>query len=313
MTVGLPPEQGYFDLQVNGYAGIDFNRDDVTAEQLHEACVRLRADGVAGVLVTFITDTVDAMCARMRRIGELRAADPLAQEIIYGFHIEGPFINETPGFVGAHPPTAVRVATRENAQRLLDAAGDLTRVVTLAPERDEGMSVTRFLSEQGIVVSAGHCDPTIDQLKAGIDAGLTMFTHLGNGCAAQMDRHDNIIQRALSLSDALWLCFIADGAHIPYPTLGNYLRCVGLERAIVITDAISAAGLGPGRYPLGSQEVDVDENLVTRIAGDDTHLAGSAATMPWSVQNLTERLGYSPEDVTRLTATNPRKALGLPV
>jgi N-acetylglucosamine-6-phosphate deacetylase len=308
MSASRKTSPAYFDLQVNGYAGVDFNRDDVTPEQLHEACLRLEADGVAGVLVTFITDTVDSMCARLHRIGELRAADPLASRLIDGFHIEGPFINEAKGYVGAHPPTAVRPAEVESTKRLLDAAGGLTRILTLAPERDSGMRVTRFLTDRGIVVSAGHCDPTLDELRAGIDAGLSMFTHVGNGCPAQLDRHDNIIQRALSLADQLWLCFIADGAHVPCATLGNYLRCAGLERSIVVTDAISAAGLGPGRYPLGSQMVEVDENLVTRIPGDDTHLAGSAATMPWSVGNL-ERLGYSADEIVQLTATNPRAAI----
>ena len=85
-------------------------------------------------------------------------------------------------------------------KRLLDAAGGLTKVVTLAPERDPGFRVTRMLARKNVIVSAGHSDASVDQLQAAIDAGLAMFTHLGNGCPMQMHRHDNIIQRVLSLS-----------------------------------------------------------------------------------------------------------------
>ena len=107
--------------------------------------------------------------------------------------------------------------------RLLDAAGDSSDV-TLAPERDNGFAVTRMLAGRGIIVSAGHTDATLEELRGAVDAGLSMFTHVGNGCPMHMNRHDNIVQRALSLSDRLWLCFIADGAHVPFVALGNYLR-----------------------------------------------------------------------------------------
>ena len=148
-----------------------------------------------------------------------------------------------------------------------------------------GMQVTRMLARQGIVVSAGHCDPSLDQLDAAIDAGLSMFTHLGNGCPLQMHRHDNVIQRALSRSQQLWLGFIADGVHVPFFALQNYLRAASFERCFVVTDAISAAGQGPGTYRLGEQTVVVDEQLAT-WAEDRSHLMGSAGTMPRTAANL---------------------------
>jgi N-acetylglucosamine-6-phosphate deacetylase len=188
-------DPGYFDLQVNGYAGVDFNGDSLTDEQLVEACVRLRRDGVAGILATVISDQLDAMCGRLQRIAQICERSPEVRQMVWGVHIEGPFLNEQPGYVGAHPPAAMRSAEPDAMQRLLDAAGGLARLVTLAPERDPGLRVTRLLADRGIVVSAGHCDPTRDELLAAIDAGLTMFTHLGNGCPLLLHRHDNIIQR----------------------------------------------------------------------------------------------------------------------
>lgn len=99
-------------------------------------------------------------------------------------------------------------------RRLLDAAGGLTRIFTLAPERDTGLAVTRMLAGRGLIVLAGHCNPSLDELDAAIEAGLSMFTHLGNGCPLAMHRHDNIIHRALSRADRLTIRFIADGTHI---------------------------------------------------------------------------------------------------
>ena len=304
-----PAQDGFVDLQVNGYFGVDFNRDNLSAETLHDSCARLRKDGNAGILATIITDEMDLMCARLQRLVQLRAADDLASDLIWGIHIEGPFLNKTLGYVGAHPPAAVKPADVDSMERLLEAADGLTRVVTLAPENDPGFQTTRFLADQEITVSAGHCNPSLAELEAAIEAGLSMFTHLGNGCPMQLDRHDNIIQRALSLAHALWLCFIADDVHVPCVALGNYLRLVGVDQCIVVTDAIAAAGMGPGRYTIGSQEVEVDENLVARPPGVDTHLAGSAVTMARSVQNLRGVLGLTENEIDRLTSLNARQLL----
>lgn len=302
-------DAGFFDLQVNGYGGVDFNQDDLAAEDLHAVCERLAADGVAGILATFTTEALDTMARRMANLAALRERDPLARQIIAGFHIEGPFISPLDGYRGAHPLDAVRPPDPDAMRRLLDAAGGLVRLVTLAPERDEGLRLTRLLVGEGIVASAGHCDPTLDELRAAADAGLSMFTHLGNGCADLVRRHDNIIERALALHDRLWLCFIGDGVHVPLPALGNYLRAAGLERSVVVTDAVTPAGLGPGVYRHGRFPVRVAENDAARMMNGA--LIGAACTMRQCLRNLTDRLGLSEADALRLTATNPRRAIGL--
>ena len=302
---------GFVDLQINGYAGVDFNSDSLTIEDMHRACTALRDDCVAGVLATIITDQVDRMESRLRRIAELRQQDELVRDVVWGVHIEGPFISRRSGFVGAHPADAVTPANIDIAKRLLDAADGLTRIVTLAPECDEAMRTTRWLADRSIVVAAGHSDATLDELRAAIDAGLSMFTHLGNGCPTEFDRHDNIVQRVLNLSDQLTVSFIADGAHVPYFALRNYLNTVGFDRSVIITDAISAAGQGPGVYRLGDQEIRVGEDLVPRAA-NGKNLAGSAATMPRMYDALRDRVGLSAEQLRKLFVENPRRVLGLP-
>ena len=126
----MPPSPAFFDLQVNGYAGVDFNQDDLSADDLHAACAALEAGGVAGILATIITEDLDLMCGRLRRLAELRGHDPLARSLIAGFHIEGPFISPADGYRGAHPKDAVRPAEVSAMQRLLDAANGLTRLRT---------------------------------------------------------------------------------------------------------------------------------------------------------------------------------------
>ncbi len=301
----------FFDLQVNGYGGIDFNQDALTAEQLHTACAKLAEHGVGGILATIITERLELMCERLKRLVKLRAADPLATKMIAGLHIEGPFLSTKAGYPGGHPVDAIVPPDGEAAKRLLDAGGGLVRLVTLAPERDTGSHVTKLLVGRGIIVSAGHCDPSVEQLQAAIDAGLSMFTHLGNGCPMHMHRHDNVVQRALSLHKYLWLCFIADGIHIAFPALGNYLRAVSPERCVIVTDAVAPAGLGPGHYTLGRRWIlNVGPDLACR-APDGSHLLGAAITMRQSEANLRQHLGLSDEQCRRLLVENPRRSVGL--
>jgi len=299
---------GYFDLQINGYGGVDFNQDELTPEGLHTACQYLERDGVSGILATFITEKVETMCHRIERLVRLREADPLAQRLIAGIHIEGPFISDQTGYRGAHPLDAICPANLESAKKLIDSGNGLVRLFTLAPERDAEMKVIRMLKKNGIAVSAGHTDATRDQLRAAVDAGLTLATHVGNGCPMVMNRHDNIVQRILSLSESITPCFIADGVHVPFFALKNYLAIAGMDRAVVVTDAMAAAGMGPGRYRISRWDLEVGEDLAV-WAPDRSHLVGSAGTMQRSERNLMQYLGLSKEQCTNLLIRNPRSCI----
>ncbi|MES2309768.1 MAG: N-acetylglucosamine-6-phosphate deacetylase [Verrucomicrobiota bacterium] len=300
-----------FDLQVNGYGGIDFNQDNLTAEDLQRSLQRLEADGVTGILATIITEEIGKMEGRIRRLAELRESTPLAKRMIAGIHIEGPFISPKEGYRGAHPPDAIRPAEVDLMKRLLDAGSGLVRLVTLAPEQDPSAHVTRFLATQKVTISAGHTEASMDQLKMSLDAGLEMFTHLGNGCPGLLPRHDNIIQRALFLRDQLWICLIGDGVHIPFPTLRNMLDLIGNDgKVIFTTDCISAAGLGPGRYQLARWDLVIGEDLAAR-SPDGSHLVGSAVSMPRVIDNLQNKVGLSLETIQKMIDVNPRKALKL--
>jgi N-acetylglucosamine-6-phosphate deacetylase len=139
-----------------------------------------------------------------------------------------------------------------------------------------------------------------------------MITHVGNGCPVILPRHDNFVQRVLSLSDRLWLCFIPDGAHVPFFALKNYLKVAGLERTIFTTDAIMAAGLGPGIYELSGEPVEIDEAGIARRPGSP-NLAGSTIRGHQVAANLREHLGLSESEVQQVYHDNPMRALDLKI
>jgi N-acetylglucosamine-6-phosphate deacetylase len=296
------------DLQLNGYRGVDFNTDDLSLPAMQKACAALKADGGGRMLATVITDQLDRMVARIERLAEFHAADVHIRDAMAGIHVEGPFISPLPGYVGAHPAKHVLPAEVSAAQRLVDAGRGLVRMVTLAPEHDRGLATTRWLAGRGVIVSAGHCDASVAQIRSAVDAGLSAFTHLGNGCPLLLHRHDNIIQRVLSLNGLRWVMVVADGVHVPPLVLRDYIMRIGIGRTIAVTDATAAAGMGPGRYTLAGQEVVVGEDGAAWAAGR-THLVGSTATMAFIRQVLRKDVGLSAEEVDQVTSLNPSRAI----
>ena len=237
-----------------------------------------------GILATIITADINMMKTCLQNIVGLREQDTLIKEIIYGLHIEGPFISKVRGYRGAHPKEFISEANIDDMRSLLDSAGGLTKLITLAPEVDLGNKLTRTLADGGIVVSAGHCNPGLDELKSAIDSGLSMFTHLGNGCPQELHRHDNIIQRVLALKDHLWLCFIADGIHIPFYALKNYITTAGTENCIITTDAMAAAEAKPGQYQLSNITLEVGKDGIVREPGKDNFAGSSVCKWQVSIQ-----------------------------
>lgn len=297
------------DLQLNGYKGIDFNADDLSASDLAAACEAVRSDGGGRMLATVITDRVDRMVARIGRLAELRSADQRIAEVVTGIHVEGPFISSRTGYVGAHPVEHVLPASISVATQLVEAGQGLVRLVTLAPECDADLKTTGWLVGHGIRVSAGHCDPSAEILDHAIDAGLTAFTHLGNGCPAHLHRHDNILWRVLATDRLRWVMLIADGVHLPATLIRTMIQAIGIERIIAVSDATAAGGMGPGVFSLAGQDVIVDESGAA-WAADRTHLVGSTASPNRLREVLCQDVGLSVHDAERVMVTNPAHLLG---
>ncbi|MFN7842075.1 MAG: N-acetylglucosamine-6-phosphate deacetylase [Pirellula sp.] len=268
----------YFDIQVNGAFGVDFNDSSLTFDQFQMSLSQLRGSGVEKLLPTIITDDVGVMCARIRKLVDFKKANTDVMQMVAGIHVEGPFLSPIDGFRGTHPREHIAKANVEYMERLLEAGQGLVRLVTLAPEHDYGFETLRYLVSQNVCVFAGHTDASHNCLIKAIDQGLAGFTHLGNGCPLEVHRHDNIIQRVLALSDRLYISLIGDGVHLPVWLLESWLKRLPTNKVILTSDSMSAAGMPPGEYLIGGQPILVDAERRTRHR-DHQYLAGSASTL----------------------------------
>lgn len=267
-----------FDIQVNGAFGVDFNDDALTLDAFQFACSKLRATGVSLFFPTIITAPVESMGARIGKIVSFIEQDSTLDSLVAGLHIEGPFISRLSGYRGTHPEHAILDAQLDVAKRLLDLGRGRIRMLTLAPETDHHFKTTEYLTIQNVVVFGGHSDATFDCLSQAIEHGLKGFTHLGNGCALEVNRHENIISRVLALRNKLYVSLIADGIHVPYWLLRSFIEIIGAENVIITSDSMSAAGMPPGEYLISGQPIIVAEDRRTRHR-DHNYLAGSASTL----------------------------------
>lgn len=295
------------DLQLNGYRGLDFGAADLSRERLAGICRAYRADGGGRFLATVITDALPLLERRIGALADAIERDAEIRDTVAGIHVEGPFIRAERGFVGAHPPEHACEATPEAMERLLAAGRGHVRMVTLAPERDPGFRTISMLAGRSVLVAAGHCDPSLEVLRDACAAGLSCFTHLGNGCPHLLHRHDNILHRVLACEALPFVTLIADGVHLPPFLLGAMLRWLGTDRAIVVSDATAAAGMGMGTFRLGGQTVVVGEDGAAWSA-DRTHLVGSTATLS-DLRRVLAAVGQTDAAIDRLLAINPARAL----
>ena len=262
------------DPQVNGFAGVDFQRDDLTVEDLQAATRALRAAGCARFLLTLITDEWSRLTARLRRLRQLRSGSAELSHAIAGWHVEGPFLSSEPGFHGAHNPAQMLDPTPEKIRELRALAGDDPLLMTLAPERRGALEAIALAVSLGVRVSVGHTNSPAEILRQAVQAGATGFTHLGNACPQQLDRHDNILWRAFD-TPGLTVSLIPDEIHVSPPLFRLIHRAMNRKTIYYTTDAMASAGAPPGRYTIGALEVEVGTNQVVRLPGSSNY-AGSA-------------------------------------
>ena len=297
-----------FDLQVNGFAGVDFQHSELSLTDLRSAVDALRAHETHRIFLTLISDEPDALSRQFERIEEFRKADPLIAETICGYHLEGPFLNPGDGFRGAHPGHVQRAPDLAIFERIQSAAGGNLRLLTLAPEWPGSAEFIGEIVRQGVVVSLGHTDASESEIDAAIHAGATLCTHLGNGVPQMLPRHDNIVQRLLA-RDELTACFIPDGVHLPPFALRNFFRAKPAGKAILTTDAMAAAAAPPGRYTLGAIEVESRDGAVR--APGSANLAGSCLTPDRGVANAARWRGISDDEAREMFSTRVADLFGI--
>lgn len=264
------------DVQVNGFAGVDFQRDGLTEAGLLKATRALRDAACSHYLLTLITDEWTRLLARLRHLKALRDANAELKQAIFGWHVEGPFLSAEPGFRGAHNPDAMCDPTPDHISQLKQVTQDDPVLLTIAPERSGAVETVRAARQAGFRVSFGHTNAPQKAIGDALLAGGTAFTHLGNGCPQQLDRHDNILWRVLDLP-GLTIGLIPDKIHVSPLLFRLVHRLVERERIYYTTDAMSAAGAPPGRYSIGRLELEVGEDRVVRLPGSP-NFAGSSLT-----------------------------------
>lgn len=297
------------DLQVNGYAGVDFSRDGISLDAMVSAARQLYAAGCARFFVTLTTDEWPKIMARLKAFRELRAQAPELQAAIAGWHIEGPFLSPEPGFCGAHEPAVMCDPTLGHVNELREAAGGDPVLLTLAPERFGAIEAVAHAKSLGIRVSLGHTNASADAIRRAVQAGATSFTHLANGCPQQLDRHDNIVWRVLE-TPGLLVGLIPDQIHVSPPLFRIMHRQLEASRIWYTTDAVAPAGGPPGRYTVGRLEVEVGPDQVVRQSGR-TNFAGSALRPIEGVLRAARMLGCPWQTAWHCFAAVPRKLMGL--
>lgn len=298
-----------FDIQVNGFAGVDFQQLDMSAKQLRHAVDELRGRHTSKIFLTLTTDSVENMRTKFSRIETFRAADPVVAETVCGYHLEGPYLSPVDGFRGAHRAEYMRPAVWDEFQTIQEAANGNIRLVTIAPEWQGSAEFIRHAVKSGVDVSLGHTDASNDDISRAIDAGARFCTHVGNGVPQQMHRHDNIIQRLLA-RDELIAFFIPDGIHLPPFTLRNLFRAKPAGRAFFTTDSMAAAGAPPGRYTIGNIEVEVGTDRVVREPGRP-NFAGSALAPDEAVANIHSFLDIPTNEARKLIGASVAALFGL--
>ena len=292
---------GFFDLQVNGFAGVDFN-EPCRPEQLHHAIAAMRATGVTQCLPTIITSSREHFASCVRPL--LHFTD----SAIAGIHLEGPYISPLDGARGAHPPAHVREASIEDFKYRQDAAQGRIVLVTLAPEVPNALALIEYLAGANIKVALGHTAATPEQIRDGINAGATLSTHLGNGCANLLPRHPNFIWEQLA-ADELCASLIVDGHHLPAATVKAMVRVKTPARTILVTDAMAAAGCAPGIYTISGMQVELHPS--GRVAAPGAaNLAGSSLALHNAVANTVRFTGLPLAEVLPMASAQPANYLG---
>ena len=300
MTIDLP---GLFDLQVNGFGGVDFNAPDLTAGQVDEALQRMRTTGVTRCLPTLITSSFAQFAASARVLS--RATSPA----IAGIHMEGPYVSPEDGARGVHPREHVRPAAIDDFNRRQEAADGRIVLVTLAAEVDGALRLIEHLAASGVHVAIGHTAATPGQLADAITAGATLATHLGNGCAQMLPRHPNVIWELLA-ADAVAACLIVDGHHLPPATVKAMVRAKGARRTVLVTDAVAAAGCVPGAYTIGGVRSELSADGRVSLPGTP-YLAGSALTLDRAIATMVRFTSLSMDEVAPMASTIPAACVGM--
>lgn len=298
---------GFVDLQINGYRGVNFVSPKLTIDEIYNATCGLVNVGTSAYCPTLVTNSLE-IYERNLRLFARAMEDKELKERILGLHLEGPFISPMEGARGAHPPGFIRKPELELLKRFQDWAAGHIVLLTLAPETKGAIPLIKYAARNGIKISMGHHFAEDDIMERAVKAGATASTHLGNGMPNMVNRHQNPIWWQL-VCDDIYGMFITDGHHLPADFIKAALRAKTAEKFIVVSDSAHLAGLPPGTYEFINMKVVLAPS--GRISFADTpYLAGSSANMIRCMNHLASLKLLTENQLWQVGRDNPLRYLG---
>jgi N-acetylglucosamine-6-phosphate deacetylase len=295
---------GFIDVHIHGGSGHDVMEVNPSAlAAIERGMVK---HGVTSYLPTTVTAPLPDTLRSLEHLGKVirMASDNAGRSRPLGIHLEGPFISHAKR--GVHPPQNLLPPSPETLRGLYQAAGGTVSMLTIAPELDGGLETIADAVSLGIHVSLGHSNATLFEANAGIDAGARHATHTFNAMRPLDHREPGILGAALS-DDRITADLIADGLHVAPTVIKLFLRMKGMDRAVLITDAISATGMPDGKYKLGGFEVEVKGDRCDL----DGKLAGSVLTLDRAIRNVMGFASLTLANAIRLVTLNPARLVGV--
>ena len=299
---------GLIDHQVNGYLSYSFTGVDLTQEKVRLITEAFWKEGITTYLPTLTTNSGDRLLKNFAIMSEA-IQDPGIALSIPGFHLEGPYISPIDGFRGVHPKEHIRLPNWEEFYQWYEASGNRILEVTIAPELEGAMDFIENCQQLGIVVALGHHNGTTENIKQAADLGATVSTHLGNGCANLIHRHDNPIWPQLA-DDRLTASIIVDGFHLRPEEVQTFYKVKGPENTILVSDVVRLAGAAPGLYEDFNTQVEVTADGMVRMPSQDV-LAGASFLITKGIENMMAFTNCSLPDAIHLASRNPARLLGL--
>ncbi len=302
---------GFFDNQVNGFAGVSFSfgDSDLSIEGVEKATSELWKKGVTTYLPTLTTNSQEVLVRNFGVLSQAIKSEKLKGSIP-GYHLEGPYINPEDGYRGAHPKQFVRLPDWNEFLEMYQAAGEKILQVTVAPEMEGVQEFIKKCEGKGIVVAVGHHNANTEQLNLAVENGAKISTHLGNGCANMINRHQNPLWPQLANND-LMISIICDGFHLLPEEIQVFYKVKGPDLTIITSDVTSYAALEPGEYKTQTGEIiELTKEGMLRYPAQNV-LYGSASPITKGVGHIMEVTGCSLADALKMASTNPAKLYGL--
>jgi len=298
---------GLIDIQINGYMGVDFSDQELTPGMMEEATRALWKEGVTSYLPTVITRDQERQVRSFALLSRARMEEKIALSVP-GYHLEGPYISPVAGYRGAHPEEHVRLPDWTEFSELQESAQQGIKLVAVAPEMEGAIPFIELCSENGLVTTLAHHNGSPAEINQAVEAGATLSNHLGNGCANEINRHHNPLWPQLS-NDGLSVSLIVDGAHLTREEVRTFYKVKGPENTILVSDALSFAGLPLGIYEKDGFTYELTSEVV-KFPSENV-LAGAAMPLSKCIEKVMDYTGCSLADAIRMASTNPARLMGL--